>query len=146
MAQHPWLRTATSYCLDAIDRIVDTPHAYELLFAIRFLDAVAEHAPQASALLDRLARYVARDGPTPVTGGAADEVLYLLDFTPYAGTSLRALFPEEAIEADLDRLAGQQQADGGWTVTYASYSPAAALEWRGYATVQAVAVLRADTQ
>lgn len=144
VAQHPWLRTATSYCLNAIDRIVDTPPAYELLFAIRFLDAVTEYTPQASAQLERLARYVVRDGPTPVTGGAADEVLYLLDFTPYAGTPLRALFPE-AVAADLDRLAGQQRADGGWTVTFASFSPAAALEWRGYTTVQAVAVLRADT-
>jgi hypothetical protein len=32
--------------------------------------------------------------------------------------------------------------DGGWPVTFTPYSPAAALEWRGYATVQAIAVLR----
>jgi hypothetical protein len=44
--------------------------------------------------------------------------------------------------ADMDRLAGGQQADGGWEVNFTPYSSAAALEWRGYATVQAVAVLR----
>jgi hypothetical protein len=35
----------------------------------------------------------------------------------------------------------QRQDDGGWPVDFESYSPAAALEWRGYATVQAVSIL-----
>jgi hypothetical protein len=142
IAEHPWLATATSYCLDAIDRTVETPHAYELMFVMRFLDAVADHVPRARLQVDRLTRYVISDGPTPVTGGAEDEVLHLLDFTPYADAPSRASFTKDAIAADLDRLVGQQQPDGGWTVDYTLYSPAAALEWRGYATVQAVAVLR----
>jgi hypothetical protein len=148
LAGHPWLVTATSYCLDAIDRTVETPradelmHAYELMFVMRFLDAVADHVPRARPLVDRITRNVISDGPTPVTGGAEDEVLHLLDFTPYADAPSRASFTKDAIAADLDRLARQQQPDGGWTVDYTLYSAAAALEWRGYATVQAVAVLR----
>ena len=48
------------------------------------------------------------------------------------------------VAADLDRLAAGQRADGGWEVDFTAYSPAAALEWRaGYATVEAVGVLRA---
>jgi hypothetical protein len=142
IAGHPWLATATTYCLDVIDRIDAAPHAVELLFVMRFLDAVADHTPRARPLLDRLARFVVSDGPTPVTGGAEDEVLYLLDFSPYAHAPSRTLFAGSAVAEDLDRLAAQQQPDGGWTVTFTPYSPAAALEWRGYATVQAVAVLR----
>lgn len=142
IAAHPWLATATSYCLDAIDRIVEAPHAYELMFVMRFLDAAADHVPRARPLVDRLSQYVISDGPTPVTGGAEDEALHLLDFTPYADAPSRASFTKDAIAADLDRLAGQQQPDGGWTVAFTPYSPAAALEWRGYATIQAVAILR----
>lgn len=142
IAGHPWLAAATRYCLDAIDRSVEVPHAYELMFAMRFLDAAAERVPRARPLLDRLARYVVSDGPTPVAGGVPDEVLHLLDFTPNSEAPSRTLFAEGAIAADLDRLGRQQLPDGGWTVTFTSYSPAAALEWRGYATVQAVAVLR----
>jgi len=145
IAGHPWLAAATSYCLDAIDRIVDTPHAYELMFAMRFLDAVADQVPRARPLADRLTRYVTSDGPTPVTGGAEGEALHVLDFTPYADAPSRASFTKAAVAADLDRLARQQQTDGGWTVDYTLYSPAAALEWRGYATVQAVAILRNTT-
>lgn len=40
VADHPWLATATRWCLDAIRAIETTPHAYELLFALQFLDAV----------------------------------------------------------------------------------------------------------
>jgi hypothetical protein len=48
------------------------------------------------------------------------------------------------VEADLQRLAAAQQADGGWRVDFTSYSSAAALEWRGHATVGALLQLRAD--
>ncbi|GGN87697.1 hypothetical protein GCM10010112_70580 [Actinoplanes lobatus] len=138
---HPWLAAATGYCLGAIERIEAAPHAYELMFALRFLDAV--DAPQ---LLERLARFVRMDGPTPVEGGADGEVLYPLDFTPHPGTASRKLFDPGAVAADRERLAAGQQADGGWTVTFPAYSPAAAVEWRGYATVAAVAVLRDTPQ
>jgi hypothetical protein len=142
LAAHPWLAGATSYCLDAIDGIGEAPHAYELMFALRFLDSVGDAVPRARQLAERLLPRVVADGPTPVTGGAEGEALHLLDFTPYADAPSRAWFAPADVAADADRLAGQQQPDGGWTVSFASFSPAAALAWRGYATVQAVATLR----
>lgn len=145
IANHPWLAGATAFCLDAIDRIETAPHAYELMFAMLFLDAVADRLARANPLIDRLTHYVKSDGPTPVAGGAEGEVLHPLDFTPYAHAPSRASFTTAAIATDLDRLAGQQQPDGGWTVDYTTYSPAAALEWRGYATIQAIATLRGKT-
>ena len=142
VAGHPWLAGATAYCLDSIDLLTGTPHAYEVMFALRFLDAVTAELPRAHALIDRLLRHVVSDGPTPVTGGADGEALHLLDFTPYADAPSRASFTDAAVAADRERLTRAQQPDGGWTVDYPTYSPAAALEWRGYATLQAVAVLR----
>ena len=142
VAEHPWLAAATSYCLGEIDRITAAPPMYELLFAIRFLDAVSASVPRARSLLDRLTRYVPSAAPTPVSGGGEGEVLHLLDFTPYVDSLSRASFGRAAITAAMDRLASDQHPDGGWAVTFTPYSSAAALEWRGYATVQAVAVLR----
>ena len=46
------------------------------------------------------------------------------------------------IEADLERLAGLQQDDGGWIVDFRSMSSAGSLEWRGYATVRAIDILQ----
>jgi hypothetical protein len=145
VAEHPWLPAATSYCLDAIDRIEEAPHAYELMFSIQFLDTAADRIPRARPMLDRLSTQVVGDGPTPVTGGADGEALHLLDFTPFADAPSRASFTADAVAADLDRLAAQQRPDGGWTVDYTTFSPAAALEWRGVATVQAVSILRGAT-
>jgi len=142
VAAHPWLAGATAYCLDVIERRTEPPHAIELMFLLRFLDAVAPHTPPARPLIGRLAAHVNHDGPTPVAGGAEGEVLHPLDFTPHPASYVRGAFGAEAIEADRARLAGQQRPDGGWEVTYPTYSPAAALEWRGYATVQAVSALR----
>lgn len=143
VAGRPWLASATRWCLDAIHAIDATPHAYELLFALRFLDAAAGAVPEAASLLGELRQHVPDDGSMPVAGGGEGERVHLLDFAPDAGP-LRSLFPADAVAADLDRLAVLQQPDGGWVVDFASFSPAAALEWRGYATVGAVRSLTAS--
>jgi hypothetical protein len=143
VATHPWLRRATDYCLTAIDSMKEPPFAYALAFSIRLLDAMhASRSTEADALLDRLGSLVPDDGTLPVTGGAENEALHPLDIAPYPESAARRLFTDGQIAADLDRLAGLQQDDGGWIVEFPSASPAGALEWRGYATVRAVDVLR----
>jgi hypothetical protein len=141
VAAHPWLKTATRYCLDAITAVETAPHAIALCFAIQFLDAVYETHPEAAELLPRLGRFIPRDGLVHVDGGAADEAIRPLDLAPAPDRPARTLFTPECIDAELRRLAGGQRADGGWRVDFGSYSPAAALEWRGYATVRAISIL-----
>lgn len=145
VAAHPWLDRATQYCLTAIEEIEDRPHAIELSFAIRFLDAAYDTRQEAGALLDSLRRFIPADGLLPVDGGGADEVIRPLDIAPAPGRPARTLYAPDVIEADLGRLAAGQQDDGGWLVDFASYSPAAALEWRGYRTVAAVSILRQNS-
>lgn len=140
IADHPWLARATDYCLAAIDEATDL-HPYELMFALRFLDAAAGNDERAARLVGRFSALVISDGPTPIPGGAEGESLHLLDFTPYGDAPSRASFTAAALTDDLERLAGRQQGDGGWTVDFAMYGPAAALEWRGYATVQSIGIL-----
>jgi len=142
VAGSPWLRTATQFCLAAIGRFEGTPHAYELLFSLHFLDAVAGTVPEAVELVERLGRHVPDDGVLPVQGGSPGEALRPASISPDPRAPSRRLFRDGVVEADLARLAGEQQDDGGWRVDFPSYSPAAAVEWRGYATVDAIAVLR----
>ena len=146
VAAHPWLETATRYCLAAIDAIDETPHAYVLAFAVGFLDAVHDAYPEAAGLLKRLGAYIPAAGQMYVEGGTENEMLRPLDFAPYPDRPARALFDPEAVTADLDRLADLQQDDGGWTVDYAKISPAGVLDWRGHATVRAVDVLRRNAR
>lgn len=142
VAAHPWLARATSWCLEAIagaDRLA----AYELSFSLRFLDAVAPVVPAAADLARRLGAWIPDDGVLAVAGGLDGESLHVLDLAPRPGGPARSLFTPDLVAADLDRLAALQQPDGGWTVDFASRSPMAELEWRGYQSVAAVAVLLA---
>ena len=138
---HPWLTRATAWCLDAIRSRNTPPSAYELLFAVRFLDAAADTEPEALALLDRLQRFLPDDGVVPVEGGAEGEAIRPLDLAPRPDGAARRLFSDQIISCEHERLARRQQPDGGWAVDFPSVSPAASLEWRGYATVNAIAHL-----
>ncbi|HLU58217.1 MAG TPA: hypothetical protein VKZ81_22390 [Pseudonocardia sp.] len=140
VAAHPWLDRAIGYGIEAVRRLDGSVHAIELCFAVRFLDAAHDRHPEAPALLERLGAFIPDDGLVPVAGGSEGEVLRPLDFAPVPGPA-RRLYRDELIAAELNRLADAQHDDGGWSVDFASYSPAAELEWRGYQTVHAVSVL-----
>ena len=142
VAEHPWLRRATDYCLEAIAAKGDDWFALELAFSVQLLDSVHDQRPEAAELLTRLSERIPADGLVPVTGGIEGETMRPLDFAPFPDRPVRRLFDSETIGADLDRLASGQEADGGWRVDFANYSPAAELEWRGHMTVRAVAILK----
>lgn len=142
VAAHPWLARASRYCFDALGALDSAPHAIALSFAVRFLDAAYERYPAAPPLLARLAQFVPDTGLVPVQGGSEGETMRALNFASVPGSPASALLRADVIDAELDDLAAQQQDDGGWTVDFASYSPAAALEWRGYVTVGAVLTLK----
>jgi hypothetical protein len=137
VAAHPWLARATEHCVAAIDAIGDDPHALALNASLQLADAAGD-----TERLARLSDRIPADGLLHVGGGLDDEYIRPLDIAPVPGRPVRELFDPATIASELERLAGEQQADGGWSVDFRSYSPAAALEWRGYATVRALSILR----
>lgn len=142
---HPWLARASAYCLSAISGLRPPPFAIELRFALQFLDALSDTGAAVAGELDRLGRLLPGSGELPVAGGAEGERMRPLDFSPTPGRPLRELLAPEVIGADLERLAAEQADDGGWDVDWRTYSPAAALEWRGWATVRALKTLQANS-
>ncbi len=142
VATHPWLVRSVDYCLAAIDALGEAPHAYEVSFGLRFADAAHALGLTSRTTVERVASYLPADGALRVAGGTPDETLHALDVSPDPTAASRAYISPVVIQADLQRLAGQQQSDGGWTVDFASSSSIASLEWRGYATVNAVRTLR----
>jgi hypothetical protein len=148
VAGHPWLASATRYGLATVAGQERPASTLELRYTLGFLEAVATgptaDAAEASSLLDTWAAALPDDGTLPVEGGLADEVIHPLEFSPWPDGPLRRHLAAAVVGADLDRLAAGQRPDGGWDVDFTAYSPAAALEWRGYATVEALTVLRAN--
>lgn len=144
-ADHPWLERASEFCFDAIARLdlagVGSEPGYALRFGVAFLDATPD-AGRAEAALDALA-----PGVEPLAALEPDpslEVSTPLDLSPTPGARSRRLFDLAVIERHLDALAAAQNADGGWNVSWPDWNPAAALEWRGVATVHALKLLRAN--
>jgi hypothetical protein len=144
VAGHRWLADTTRYCLSAI-RAMNDWFALELVAASWFLDAAHDTHPEAGDLLGRLGSVLPASGSLKVAGGAEDEAVRPLDFAPNPNRPVRKLFKPAVISADLQRLVKDQQEDGGWTVDFSSYSPAAVLEWRGYLTVRSIAILRRNS-
>ena len=144
VAEHPWLAKATEYCLTQTAALDEPPFAIAFRFILQFLDASHGRSPGAAEELARLGAMLPESGTLPVPGGSEGEELSPLEISAIPSRPLRALFPPEAIAADLDRIERGQQEDGGWKVDFASYSPQATLEWRGYMTVWALTALRAN--
>ncbi|MGH3624556.1 MAG: hypothetical protein ACRDQ5_22675, partial [Sciscionella sp.] len=137
---HEWLATATEYSLRCIRGLDGPGHALEFRFALQFLDTVHDLVPAADAELRRLGGFIPASGTMTVEGGIEGETMNPLDFAPEPGQPIRKLFPDTAIEAELDRLVAEQRDDGGWTVDWGSFSAAGRFEWRGWATVRALTI------
>jgi hypothetical protein len=142
--EHRWLATATAYSLRAIRALDEPGHALEFRFALQFLDAVHDVIPGADEDLHRFGSWLPASATMAVEGGTEGEAMRTLDFAPRPGGPSRALLPESAVRSELDSLEAAQSADGGWNVDWASRSPAAALDWRGWSTARALGVLCAN--
>ena len=139
---HPWLDRATELMWARIGSLTE-PSGYDMFGVLRFL----QHVPDQ----DRAREVFGRIGPLiidrklvtldPETPG---EVHFPLDFAPEPDSLARGLFDDATIKAHLDHLAQAQRDDGGWTFNWLAWSPAAEREWRGFLTVDALRVLRAN--
>ena len=138
---HSWLDAATEYCWKRTGELAQG-HAYTLRNGVDFLDAVPDRA-RADAALATVAERIPPDGLLRVEGGTENEVLRPLELAIHPEHAGRRLYDDAVIERELDRLAGEQQEDGGWTVDFLAWNPVVAWEWRGVATVLALQTLRA---
>jgi hypothetical protein len=139
VAAHPWLQRATDWATHEIAGLDGPRDAIEFRYVLQLLDAL-----DARDELERLGAHLPPDGTLAVTGGKPDEAMRPLDFSPEPDRPIRDLFDPQTIESDLDRLESEQHEDGGWDVDWKHWSPAGGLEWRGWATVRAIRILRAN--
>jgi hypothetical protein len=138
---HPWLTRATEWTWSRLQAGFDEDaHALSevLVFLAHAPDrARAEHVvPQLRGWLDELRWFRAR-ADDPAYG------LTPLHYAPSPDSPWRSLFEEETIDAHLVRMIRDQQADGGWPITWEPPSEASTLEWRGIETLRALRTLAA---
>jgi hypothetical protein len=137
---HPWLDRASELMWSMLEEAgALTP--YRTRGALHFL----HHAPdrnRAAEALERLRPQIERH--VELDPEAEGEKHGPLEFAPLPDSPARALFDQSTIDRHLDHLAAAQQDDGGWTFDWLAWSPVAAHEWRGFKTVEALVLLRAN--
>jgi hypothetical protein len=144
---HPWLDGATRVMWSGIDKLAagtgTGPNGYEMFGVLAFLEHVPDRK-RAEDAFDRAGPLLLSSGLVTLDPEAEGETFGPLDFAPLPGSIARRLFDAPVIDAHLDHLAGAQRDDGGWMFNWLSWSPAAESDWRGFLTVDALRVLRAN--
>ena len=138
---HEWLARATEWTWERLEAGFDED-AHSLVEVLDFL----EHAPdrtRADAAGARVRdwlpglRWFRADPSDPAYGVTP------LHFAPSPDSPWLGLFDAATIDGHLDRLARDQEDDGGWPITWTPPGTASTLEWRGIETLRALRTLAA---
>jgi hypothetical protein len=139
---HPWLDRATETMWSRLAEVSDLG-AYDMFGVLRFLQHVPDRN-QAREVFGRVGPLIIERDLVALDPEAPGEVHSPLDFAPEPDSLARELFDEATIKTHLDHLAQAQRDDGGWSFNWLAWSPAAEREWRGFLTVDALRILRAN--
>jgi hypothetical protein len=137
---HPWVASATEYCWTTLEeQLPKEAHAmWETCIFLEVADRprAEQHVARVAEMLPNLSTF-RHDPDDPGYGVTA------LHFAPAPDSYWRRLFDDGVIERSLDRLERDQQADGGWPLSWQPPSAASVLEYRGIETIRALRVLGA---
>ncbi len=139
--QHPWIETASNFCWREIAG-TDTTEFHTLMPVITFLEHTSDRS-RAEQELQRIASHLMQPGVIELDPDAEGYVQKPLDWAPTPQSSCRRLFDDETIKKHLIALANQQQADGGWPISWETISSAVEAEWRGRKTIEVLRTLDA---
>ncbi len=139
-ADHPWIAEAAAWCWSRINSgdLPDDAHALSEVLVLLAHAPERDLADAAAAVVRVRLENTAMFLLDPEATGYG---LTPLNIAPLADSRWRGLFDEALIEAHLDRLVREQQADGGWPISWEPPGEAALLEWRGIVTLQALRTL-----
>ncbi len=146
---HPWLDGATEVMWNRIAKFdagqggSTTLGGYEMFGVLGFLQHVPDQ-DRAREVFGRVGPLILERNLVSLDPEAPGEVHGVLSFAPEPDSLARTLFDDATVQAHLDHLAQGQKDDGGWTFNWPAWSPAAELDWRGFLTVDALRVLRAN--
>jgi hypothetical protein len=137
---HPWRSAGAAYCWEQLESGGLPGDAHALKEILVFLEHVPDRDranPHAAALAANLVSIPLfhLDPDAPGYG------LSPLGVAPQASSRWRAMFTDAQIGAHLDWVQKDQQADGGWPITWEPPSRAAVSEWRGIVTLGALRTL-----
>jgi hypothetical protein len=143
-ADHLWVRRAAAWCWERTrGQIPESQYQVHAMAEFLITDPDRERArPILDALGEALAsgRVVPID---PAAKAATPDTHTPLQYATSPKHPLRRFFGDAVIEGFLDRLAVQQQEDGGWPIDWPAPGTTATNEWRAIRTLEALQTLSA---
>jgi hypothetical protein len=139
--RHPWLERATDFCWQQIE-LFQTISGNDLLCVLLFLEHVPDRT-RAERAFEQVSAQLLESGQVTYDPQASGYVFMPLDYAPSPHSMCRRLFEDVTLQNHLEALAQQQQADGGWPISWSAVSPACELENRGIVTIRALQTLKA---
>lgn len=140
--EHPFVDRASEWCWRAVEGDGDWGDAH----AVEEVAVFLEHAPdrvRAEAAAARVPERLASAQWFKLDAASPEYGVTPLHFAPTPASPWRSLFADDVIAAHLDRLAADQQPDGGWPIAWEPPSRASTMEWRAIETLRAVRTLAA---
>ncbi len=137
--QHPWLEKAADFCWEKI-KALNSAQNDDLLSVILFLEHVSDR-DRANKEFKRLAEQIKKQ--VALDPQASGYVKKPLAWAPTPASLCQSLFDDSLINIHLEMLASEQQADGGWPITWPAISPSSELEARAIVTIHAIKTLKA---
>lgn len=139
--RHPWLQEAVEVCLEHITK-TRYDDAHTILNAFCLIESLSQDKAIEqlfTKLSDELikANFFCLEAPVTTYG------LTPLAFAPSPASYCRSIFSDTLIEAHLNDMESQQEADGGWPIQWQPPGEVARGEWRAHKTVMALTTLRA---
>jgi hypothetical protein len=138
--QHPWLEHAAAFCWKEI-AASEMDEFHTIMPVVAFLENTPQR-DQAALELERITARVRSKHLVEMDPNAGGYVQLPLTWASTPDSFFRKLFDDETIRLHLAALAGRQQPDGGWPISWDSVSPASEMEWRGRVTIDALATLQ----
>lgn len=136
-----WLEQAVRFLWDNLERI-NLSFYHDLIHVIAFLRQMPDD-PRTAAALASLDRSLAAPGVIERDPHAGGYVHKVLDWVTEPDSYCAKFVDAETLALHLDAMVAGQQPDGGWPISWEALSPAATMEWRGWATVNRLTTLKA---
>ena len=141
---HPWVLRAAKWCWERA--LGDVPDSQYQAHPLADFLITEPDRQRARPVLDALGKALASGGIVPLDPSARPakpDTHTPLQFAPSPQHPLRPCFGDEVIAGFLNRLAADQQEDGGWPIDWPAPGATAAHEWRAIRTLEALQTLSA---
>jgi len=135
-----WFKQTIAFLWQHMDQ-VNTQDFHDVIQCINFLTHTPEHE-QKAAYIDRIDGWLSNPSLIERDPKAEGYVHKVLDWAPAADSYCTKFISQQDIELHLEYLLQEQQADGGWTISWPVVSDACLLDWRGWITVERLLTLK----